>query len=217
MAKPAHTRVTFSGVVGSVSAPIERWSFNINFPADALPSDGTDTVADAVASSLAADYASTLKVGMPDDVVLTEVRAAHVLADGHVATRADGSYVQGVWTGSHVGWGAKQAVPLQTALCISLVTGRPGPTGKGRYFSPWPDIPIDSTTQLVNETAINDKANQHAAFLNALATTMTFAPQVVSSKGYMTEVIGVRVGRAPDTMRSRREDVPEGYKSAFLA
>jgi hypothetical protein len=34
---------------------------------------------------------------------------------------------------------------------------------------------------------------------------------VVSSKGYNSEVTGVRVGRVLDTMRSRRRSLPETY------
>lgn len=217
MPKPAHTRVTFEGVFGTVAAPIEHWSFNVNFPADALPADGTDLVADAVATDAAGAFNTTIRGYFPSDVICTRVKVAHVNADGHVATRPDGSYVQGIWEGSLAGAGARQPMPLQTALCISLLTGRPGPTGKGRYFVPWPAIGLDDLTKQISALDAETRAGREVDFLNALAAVMTFPPQVVSSKGYMSEIIGVRIGRVPDTMRSRREDLPEGYVTAFLA
>lgn len=211
MPKPAHTRAVFEGVVGSVAAPLERWSFSVNFPADALPADGSDIVADGVAEDAFAAFNDHLGGEFPSDVHLTTVKVSHVNADGHVAVRADGSYVQGEWNGDSTHNWPPTAMPLQTALCISLVTAHAGPTGKGRFFLPWVRYsPATDTKRLATGDATT-VANAVVAFLNQLATVLTFAPQVVSSKGYMSEVTGIRVGRAPDTMRSRREDLPEGY------
>lgn len=217
MAKPAHTRVTFEGVVGTAAAPLERWSLNVNFPADAEPLTGTQLVSDSVAEDAAGAWVASFQNDMPSDVVLTQVKVAHVNADGHVGLRADGSYAQGVWTGELAGEQPPQAMPLQTALCVSLVTARSGPTGKGRFFLPWPGYSVSTSTKILSEANATSAATLAVAFLNSLATSLTFPPQVVSSKGYMSQVVGVRVGRVPDTMRSRREDLPEGYVSLPLA
>ena len=217
MPKPAHTRVVFEGVIGSVAAPIEHWAFGVNFPVDVLPADGTQTVDDAVAASLKDAYSANINPLMPPDTILTGVKVSRVGADGHVEHRADGSYVQGGWIGSVVGTMAGSPdYPLQTALCVSLTTLRPGSTGKGRFFLPFPGYTLADDKRLtsVNTNAV---ATMTKDFLNALATVTTFPPQVVSSKGYMTEVTGLRVGRAPDTMRSRREDLVEGYIDLPLA
>lgn len=217
MAKPAHTRVVFNGVIGTAAAPLEEWSFSVKFPAAAIPADGTDLVADGVATDLAAAYGTNMDTLFPSDVVLTGIKVSHVLDTGHVAVRADGSYVQGEWAGEIPGLNTPVGLPLQTALCVSLSTGRAGPTGKGRFFLPWPSIDIEAATKSITEANAGFLATSVAGFLDSMSTVMTYAPQVVSSKGYMSEVLGVRIGRVPDTMRSRRADLPEGYASAPLA
>lgn len=217
MAKPAHTRVVFEGVTGTVAAPIERWAFGVNFPREALDEDGNQTVDDALAASVKQAYADNIASLMKPDTILTQVKVIRVGADGKVEHRADGSYAQGVWIGSVVGTLAGgPEMPLQTALCVSLKTLRSGATGKGRFFLPFPGYSLQTDKRLssVNANAVSIVATE---FLNDLAVVMTYAPQVVSSKGYMSEVVATRVGRAPDTMRSRREDLVEGYIDLPLA
>jgi hypothetical protein len=216
VAKPAHTRCTFEGITGAVAAPLEHWSLNINFPADAEPADSAGPVADGVAAACKQAWVDTMGDHVTSDTHLTRVKVAHVNADGHVDVGPDGAYSQGVWEGDE--WGAltPRAMPLQTALCVSLVTARAGATGKGRFFLPWPGMDIDAVTKRLTDAQVTTIATDARDLLNALAVIMTFAPQVVSSKGYMSEVIAVKVGRAPDTMRSRRSDLPEGYHSLPL-
>lgn len=217
MAKPAHSRIVFDGVIGTVAAPLERWAFGINFPHDALSAGSNQVTDDALASDAMGAWSARMTQASCTDVVLSQVKVSRIDAAGLVEHRADGSYVQGVWTGSVAGQNAPRAVPLQTALCVSLETSRSGPTGKGRFFLPWPSYDLQADKRL----AVGDVEDLLefcvVPFLNDLATLMTFAPQVVSSKGYMSAVTGVRIGRAPDTLRSRREDSPEGYISAPLA
>lgn len=216
MPKPAHTRVTFSGVVGTAAAPVERWSINLNFPAAALPEASTDAAADTIANNVSGWWAQLQDV-LPTDVILTEVRVAAIGADGLTLVRGDGTYVQGIASVSLAGAMAKQPMPLQTALCVSLNTTRTGPTGKGRFFLPWPALSLDSTTKILPEAQVTDFIDDVVSFLNGVQNVLGQQLQVVSSKGYMSEVTSIRIGRAPDTMRSRREDVPEGYITAPLA
>jgi hypothetical protein len=217
MAKPEHTRVTFEGITGQIATPVEHWAIGVNFPADALPIDGNQIVDDLVAANAAGAWYNNLRLKMPSDVWCLKVKVARIGADGHMRRRADGSYVQGLTDVTQPGTQAQQGIPLQTALVASLKTLRPGPTGKGRIFLPFPAKPIDVNAKTISFGDAQDIANTTKAFLNALAGVMTFAPQVVSSKGYMTPVTGVRVGRVPDTMRSRRSDVIEGYAEVPLA
>lgn len=211
MPKPAHCRVTFEGLVGTVAAPVEHWAFGVNFPREALDADGNDTVDNALAATLKGVWDSTLKAITPGDNFLTQVKVSRIGADGHVEKRADSSYAQGVWVGSSVGGAGTVVVPLQTALVVSLTTARSGSTGKGRIFLPFPGMVLQVADKRLSAADTTTVAQTAKAFLNGLATPMTFAPQVVSSKGYMSQVTGVRVGRTPDTMRSRRSDSPEAY------
>lgn len=217
MPKPTHTRVTISGVIGTAAAPVEHFSFNLNFPAAALAADATDAAADAKATAVRGALATTWPGQFGSDVIITEVRVAAVKADGHVNTRADGSYVQGINTTVVEGTQAKQPVPLQQALCVSLVTGRPGPTGKGRFFLPWPAISLDADDKRIPTVQVGYVMTTCTDFLQGIQTALGQQLQVVSSKGYMSEVTGLRIGRVPDTMRSRREDAAEGYITGPLA
>lgn len=213
MAKPAHLRVVFSGVIGTVVAPLERWAFGINFPHEASTVANDDVVDNLIAEDYANAYGTNYQASMPSDVILTQVKHSLVNGAGHVELRPDGSYAQGVWNGSKAGVNAPQQVPLQQALCVSLMTHRSGATGRGRFYLPWPTQMIEAATKRWPAATAAGYAALARDFLSDLADIATFAPQVVSSKGYMTPVTGVRVGRKPDTMRSRSEDVPEEYQS----
>lgn len=215
--KPAHCRVVFEGVTGSVTGPLEHWSFGINFPHDVLPADGTQLVDDGVAAALKEVYSTNIAPIMMTDRILTLVKVSRVGADGHVEKRADGSYIQGEWQGTSYGAGTTVGLPLQTALVVSLETARAGATGRGRFFLPFPAKAIDQWNKRLSPEDAADVAARAKAFLNGLAQVTTYGPVVASSKGYLTPVTGVRVGRVPDTMRSRREDLPEGYVHLPLA
>lgn len=217
MAKPPHTRCTFEGIVGTVAAPLERWSFSVNFPYDVAWEESNETVDDLIAAGARDAYDGTISALACQDVFLTQVKVSNVGADGKVKKRADGSYQQGEWEGSVQGVQGAQPMPLQTALCVSLTTMRSGATGKGRFFLPWPGYVIQAADKRLTAAAAQALAENARDFLNALAAVFVDPPQVVSSKGYMSEVVGVRVGRVPDTMRSRREDLPEGYVAVPLA
>lgn len=216
MPKPAHTRVTFSGIVGEGAAILEEWSFNLNFPAGMLSEADLPGTAENLADLLASKYNQTVQDIMPLDVSLTKVRVAAVDALGHVETRDDGSYLQGDWTGDLPGAMAKQPVPLQTALCVSLSTARPGPTGKGRFFLPWPALSLDADDKRIPIVQAQSALDQAVQLVRGAGDILGEDPVVVSSKGYVSTVTGLKVGRVPDTMRSRREDLVESYLLAPL-
>src|SRR5687768_6064565 len=171
MPKPAHTRVTLSGVVGTVAAPVERWSCSLGFPAAALPAATSDSAADTIAASVGSAWNAMLDV-MPQDVILTETRVAAIGADGLTLTRADGTYVQGIDNTPWVGTLAKQPMPLQTALCVSLNSTRPGATGKGRFFLPWPAISLDSTDKRIPEAQITGLIDDVVSMLSGIQNVL---------------------------------------------
>lgn len=217
MVKPAHTRVTFNGVIGPSGAHLDDWSFSLNFPVAALP----DATTESAANDLAADWKNAWTVladDMPTDVVLTQVKASRMNPDGTVTRRADGTFLQGVTPVLNMpGVLPPVAMPLQIALCVSLVTARAGATGKGRFFLPWPAEFIDTEQKVLLTVGHNRICDHVQDFVDNLALRVGQAPQVVSSKGYMSEVTALKIGRVPDTMRSRREDLPEGYLVRPLA
>lgn len=214
--KPAHLRCTWSGVFGTISGPIEEWSFSLSLPVDATVDGFSDAQIDALAGGMRTAYVTNLTPRMPTDVILTECRIASVDGTGKVRLRPDGSYRQGINVVPSSGGDVIRAMPLQTALCVSLTTARPGPTGKGRFFLPWPSLGIDPASKVLTEAVATLMLDAAAGFVVDVNRITAGKVSVVSTKGYVSEVIGVRVGRVPDTMRSRRGDLVEGYVSRGL-
>lgn len=217
MAKPDHTRVTWEGHTGaSATSIIESWSFSLNAPDDAAISAASDAVLNAKAEAFYDAYVNALKDVMPSNRYLTKVTVASLDGLGKYRLRGDGSYIKGVHEGDANGDLAASGMPLQIALCVSLRTSRSGPTGKGRFFLPWPGLSLSTDDLLVPESQITGIVDDIAAFLGAVNDVPGFNLAVVSSKGYSSDVTAIAVGRAPDTMRSRREDLPEGYITAAV-
>lgn len=207
-----HRLYTWSGVFGSATSPIESWQFSLK-----AGSLGSLTAAeqDAQATALANAYAESWRATMPPWVILTGVTSVDVDASGKYDTRADGSYLRGEWAGSFDGlFGDTVKYPLQTALTISLTSARPGPTGKGRFFIPMPGAVLDAGHRISSGQVqgFADRAAEFIRDVNAAGQPV----QIFSSKGYASIVTGVRVGRVPDTMRSRRGDMIESYLAAAV-
>jgi hypothetical protein len=212
VAKPAHTRLTFEGHVGpSSSAVTERWSFSLHAVDDAAIVGATEVTLNALANSAAVAYDANIQPNMPNNCHFTRCKVASIGADGLYRTRADGSYIAGEWEGTSTGGQAASSMPLQVALCVSLVTPRSGPTGKGRFFLPWPAVSLDAGDRKIPTAQLQPIVDDCAAFLGALNDLAGINVAVVSSKGYSSDVTALRIGRVPDTLRSRREDVAEGY------
>lgn len=212
MAVPAHGLSVWEGVFGPVEAPLERWSFSLKSePGPSL----TDDNMDFVAANLRSAWNANLKPLHFGDVVLTRCRHVQVGGDGKYLTRADGSYVQGIHESNNVGTATLVSrLPLQAAHAVSLVTTRAGATGKGRFFMPQTYFSLDSGFRL-NESNRDILADACAQFVRDVNTLV--GPIVVaSSKGYLSTVTGIRVGRVVDTMRSRREDQDEAYEVVSL-
>ena len=209
MPQPAHVRCTWSGVFGSPATAIEQWSFSLKTAGLPATIDGPALMARAEA--LRATYADKVLELVPAAVVCTQTLYAVTGADGKVLRFPDGAYQQGKLAVEMAGGGSTVGrLPLQTALVVSTNTARPGQTGKGRLF-----LPLQLSQHIQTDFRIDPEwallvAQRFAGVVhdvNALGPVVS----VVSSKGYSSPVTSVRVGRAPDTMRSRREKVVEGY------
>lgn len=219
MARPAHTRITFSGVFGSPTAPVEVWAFNLCAPPN-IAGANEGQMFSTLGQGLVSAYTTSIASHQSSDVVLTRVRVAAVKPDGRVEQTTAGAYVQGDTAASVVGVMSAASnirYPLQTALVISLMTARAGATGKGRFFLPFPvGATALGTDFRIADAQMAGYVTRAKTFLNACKTALGTDLVVASTKGYLTPVTGVRIGRAPDTMRSRRGALLEGYSSATL-
>jgi hypothetical protein len=210
---PAHTRVTVSGVFGTVASPVEEWSFSVKTEARPDPQD--QAALNTAATTALTAYGTTLAGVQTGKIVATTVKYARIDGTGHVAKFPDGSYQQGIAHGEIAGKTSEASprnLPLQTALVISLGTARVGPSGKGRFFLPFQMSSAIGDDFRISEGTANGFAAQATAWLRAVNGILG-PVVVVSSKGFVSPVTGVRVGRVLDTMRSRRESIDEGYVS----
>lgn len=232
MPSPAHTRITWSGVFGGATAPVEIWAFGLN----AEPLDVAAYGAGQVATKMVTAYSTHLKGLFGTSVLLTKTRVANVDASGHVTKVADGSFrqlddvTQIAGTATETNASRK---PISTALCVSLTTARAGATGKGRFYLPWPPVYVLETDYRVSAAFTDSLRDAAKSFLDAVNAGLTAAQPggtatgrlVVASGGSvktgeapaLSRVTGVKVGRVPDTMRSRRGAMLEGYSVGALA
>jgi hypothetical protein len=213
MPAPQHNRITMSGFFGTSTAPVEIWSWSLNAEFGGLSDTAAKT---AAATTLAGNWLTRFGALQRGSTVLTRVRIASVGADGLVRTNTSGAYEQGDWNGQNAGTGAGGVeMPLQTACCVSLLTARAGATGKGRFFLPQLAKSLDGAFlyQAGDCTLVATAARGFITDVNAVLSAGGTPLKVVvaSSKGYLTPVTQVKVGRVPDTMRSRRNAMAESY------
>jgi hypothetical protein len=115
-------------------------------------------------------------------------------------------YPQGSTAGTH---------PLQVALAVSLVTGAErGRAARGRFYLPVPVSPLEGPYNQLTEAYQASYLAGSLELLDIIEEHVAgWQVGIVSNIGAGAEraVTGVRVGQALDTIRSRRENVPEDY------
>lgn len=219
MPRPAHMRVTFSGIFGATTGPLEEWAFNVNFPTNRWTS--TSAAVPVQFATLWQTHCAPLHTSL---VTLTKVRLASVDGEGHVQRSESGAYLQADATPTVPGTNAATFYyPPQVAVAVSLISSRAGASGKGRFFIPSPGATIATDLRLTT-TSATAILNGYTSLLSAMKayneSGSSFSgnggPVVVSSKGYTSPVVQLRVGRALDTIRSRRGDLPEGYMTSTI-
>lgn len=110
--------------------------------------------------------------------------------------------------------------PPQVALTITLRTSaKRGRAHAGRFFLPYPALPLDDTTGMLGEEYALIAADAAARLINALNASAGARVGVVSElgTGEARTVTSVEVGRAYDTIRRRRNQLEELYKPASVA
>lgn len=216
MPTPAHTLVTWSGVFGTPAAPIEIWQMSLKLGEGVFANQAARL---ATADRMAAAWRDTLRLKCLPIVSLTRTRVAQVSAEGLVTKDEEGTYNQADSVTVATGNSAGSTMPLQTSLCISLVTARSGPSGKGRFYLPAPGASLGADTRM-SQADTASFATSAKAFLVAVDAAWTATPGptsiggnvgVYSTKGFVSPVTGVRVGRVLDTQRRRRGDLVEEY------
>ena len=200
---PPHVRLSFTGIFGTVLAPVEEWSFRLTLRPGLQPFPVEPATIDACRQA----YVTHLTPRIKNVARLTQVKLASVGADGLYVGQAQVLDVDIPGTGA-----GTVNYPLSTSLACTLLTATRGPRGRGRIFLPAPELVTLSTSGNMTAGAAQGFATSVGAFLNAINANAGLERVVIASKsGNLRDVTGVKVGVVPDVIRSRREKVSEAY------
>lgn len=210
-----HIRMTMLGKLGRATA--ERFSFGVNLGnanGTALNPTNSGLEGETYFADTAADaqaFFGRPATGINFEAVLETIKFAFIGTDGKY--QRDPIVVDVPDTpGGIVG----APPPAQTALAVSVGSARRGPTGRGRFYLPLCGLEVSGADLSYSTAAAIAARDSAKTFLDALNNQpgVDFANVVVvvvSTKGYTSLVNSVRVGRVPDTIRSRRTSLPELY------
>lgn len=199
----------------------EVWSVNpaigVSGDADVLSQAQLTTWADDIASQLATLIGSEMRGYMSSACRITNVRVEQYGTTGRLAAAAEAQP-----TSPFVGGGTLR-LPTSAAIVLSLRTGKPGRSFRGRLFWPAMAAGLDTTTGRVTATSTGLLAGQAASMLEGLASLFPVdtyeARSVVYSRtlGSDENVTAVAVGDVIDSQRGRRDAYQETYSVAPLA
>jgi len=204
-------RVRMNGTFGPVNAPYEIWSYGWSCVDISDPGDDFLPAAAHLAAVQAACVAfhSREDTKINQNAILREVALSVCAPDGRQIGETARAAVQVPGQAA-----TTQSHPMQVALAVSLGTGARGASRRGRFYLPAPSVPIFALVDgLPTAASIQPIANSVRVLLTALRAARR--PMVVHSAILgNNEVTEVRVGRALDTIRSRRSAMVEGYVTA---
>jgi hypothetical protein len=199
-----HIRVRANGTLGPLSNPYEIFSYGFCLKSNA----GSGVAdADAIAAKVAA-YHSDSRTLISTRAHLTEVAVSEVGPSG-AQNGQTARVVVDVVGGSNGG-----TVPPQIAYRVSLSDGLRGRSHRGGWYVPLPaaSLSADDPRMSANDAAgAAASAKDLIAALNSgpNAQQLIIASQVLGA----LVVTQVRVGRALDTIRSRRNTMVEDYQT----
>jgi len=215
-----HVRMTAIGAFGSGLAEYEQFAWTLSLAPSSLggfSSAGARELMDDTAADVGAFHASG--ISLPGSVRLKEVKFALI--------GPDGTYVEDAYIVPQPRSGSGQEAaqfPPQVALAISLQTERRGASGRGRFYIPAPLTTVSNTTGQMGTPQQENVLAAAVTMINAVNNAPNldvngprFQVVVASSKGFLSPVTAVRVGKALDTIRSRRRSIPEAYLAAQIA
>lgn len=151
---------------------------------------------------------SSLLAALSSAVSITSVRTEQLDASGQLVQA--GEYIL---TTPKAG-SSTPTKPFQTSIVASLLTGRPGRSYRGRLYWPFLGSSISTSTLRIPTSFTQSFANDMAALLTAIATTLApdqaTAPVVVSQTlNVATPITQISVGDVVDTQRRRRDSLDE--------
>ena len=206
-----HIRVT---ALGGLAGVTERFSYGLNLAGEgSIPTIAGNT---ALWDDMAADFIafhSSAGANIAPAARLLEVKFAAIGVDGKYL---EDSYISPI-AGTNGGATTSPYVLPQTAMAVSLNSSRRGASGKGRFYVPMFSGTVVAASLLCVATDAQGLAVAAATLVSALNDQPGIDPfpqlrvVIASTKGVVSPVESIRVGRVIDTMRSRRRQMPESY------
>lgn len=145
-------------------------------------------------------------------VQYTEVAAAEILSllDGDLSAAYHAEFAPG----DAVSGTVTSVLPAQSACAVSLTAGlrANGTPIKGRFYMPPAGAGTLTAGGLYTESYTGRILSRTVAYVQALATAGLDAGVWSRSTATFSTLTQVRVGDHPDTIRSRRNAVPETYQ-----
>jgi hypothetical protein len=194
--------------------PFEAWTFRLNLSDPGRSINLSNTFSQDALDDLAEDarqFIQNPNANISNTCRLTLCKLARIGADGKYVE----NMFEKVMPGTR-GGGPGLPHPPQCSLAISLNTDRRGASGRGRFYLPGFSGPINADTGLMEVAQRVEVESAVTGFLQAVNNAPGLddpAPRVVvaSTKGFNSDVTSFRVGRAVDTIRSRRASLEEAY------
>lgn len=205
--------VTIRGGIGTVETWNVGCAYNTNFGTGPVKDFADlDAWATAIAAMSGTAYPSLMQA-MSTSGTIQSIRVAYIDSSGVTAQLAEAPTTS--WVGTSAG-----KTPFQAAIVLSLMTGRPGRSFRGRMYWPAWGLQVQTDLTIVAATVAAIAANA-AAMITDIGTAAgaDFAMQpVVNSKvlGTTNPVTSVRVGNILDTQRRRRNQAVETYQASVV-
>lgn len=200
----------------------DKFHAGFNMDSGVAGESSAQVVADAVAAAFVAkfdeDFSSTqLKVVTPSTVSYDTVRVyERSQTPGGAAIDVAEAHMTGQ-VGTYGGF----AQPPEVAVCLSLLTGVPGRSNRGRMYMPAPGLvtPVANASGVLATAGQGLYAQWAAAFFAELNSFSTGLDVVVWSRknASVRNVTRVAVGNQFDSQRRRQNNTPETYVFADVS
>lgn len=156
-----------------------------------------------------------LRILMTSSTAVTGVRLEARTYAGVLEAQAEGLRSGPITGQSNAG------MPFQTSLVLSLRTGDPGGSGRGRMYWPATGAVVSAATLRLASTVVGDAITGAKTYLKGIEAAIhanvdeSVGLAVWSrTKGSAALVNKIQAGDILDTQRRRRDSVPESYQSS---
>lgn len=202
MTTPAPPNQTVKAIVSGTLPNNEIFAFGFQLDGSGITGQLSLTnLLGVVSASLTNNFLTTgVKALFPSSVTFTTVSLYYYTGGSTAALQAQNAGI------NTAGTSGSNALPNQCALVVTLQTGVPGRTKRGRSYLPTLAVnAITANGQLTSPTCTLI-ANAFAAFLEGIKTATNGAQPVVASarSSAKTNITSVRVDSLIDTQRRRR-------------